>query len=93
VNIRLDSTGQGHAITVNEGPEGEEKYSSTASLTSALDGCGWSTPRPGRFTFREKDSVHIVQEAGWARQPVWRGVENLALTGIRSLDRPGPPYG
>ena len=25
-------------------------YSSTLSLTSALDGGGWSTPRPGRFT-------------------------------------------
>jgi hypothetical protein len=25
-------------------------YSSNLSLTSALDGGGWSTPRPGRFT-------------------------------------------
>jgi hypothetical protein len=25
-------------------------YSSTLPLTSALDGGGWSTPRPGRFT-------------------------------------------
>jgi hypothetical protein len=25
-------------------------YSCTLSLTSALDGGGWSTPRPGRFT-------------------------------------------
>ena len=31
--------------------EGElKKYSSTVSVTSALDGGGWSTPRPGRFT-------------------------------------------
>jgi hypothetical protein len=28
-------------------------------LTSALDGGGWSAPRPGRFTFR-KDPVLIV---------------------------------
>ena len=28
---------------------GEEMYSSTLSLTSAVRG-GWSTPRPGRFT-------------------------------------------
>ena len=35
-----------------------------------------------------KDPVLIVQEAGWAPGPVWRGVENLAATGIRSLDRP-----
>jgi hypothetical protein len=26
------------------------RYSSTLSLTLALDGGGWSTPRPGRFT-------------------------------------------
>ena len=91
--IRIDSRGQCHAITVREGPEREEKYSSTASLTSVLDGCGWSTPGPGRFTFREKDSAHTVQEDGWALEPIWRGAENLALAGIRSLDRPSPPYG
>jgi hypothetical protein len=36
--------------TGHKGPEGEQKYSSTLSLTSALDESGWSTPRPGRFT-------------------------------------------
>ena len=46
-------------------------------LTSALDGGGWSTPRPGRFTPR-KDPVPTVQEAGWASEPVWTGAENLA---------------
>ena len=35
-----------------------------------------------------KDSVPIVQEAGWAPGPVWTGAENLAPTGIRSPDRP-----
>jgi hypothetical protein len=39
-------------------------YSSTLSLTSALDGGGWSTPRPGRFTPREKSQVQILQAAG-----------------------------
>jgi hypothetical protein len=29
-------------------------YSSTHSLTSALDGGEWSTSRPGRFTPRER---------------------------------------
>ena len=50
---------------------------------------GWgvnATPRP-LFT-PGKDSVPIVQEAGWASGPVWTGAENLAPTGIRSLDRP-----
>jgi hypothetical protein len=48
---------------------------------------GWSTPRPGHFT-PGKDPVPIVQEAGWAPEPVWIGAENLAPTGIRSPDLP-----
>ena len=54
-------------------------YNSTLSLTSALDGGGWSTPRPGRFT-PEKEPVPVVQDAGWAPGPVWTGAENLAPT-------------
>jgi hypothetical protein len=38
---------------------------------------GWAAPRPGRFT-RWKDPVPIVQEAGWAPQPVWMGAKDLA---------------
>jgi len=33
-----------------------------------------------------EDLVPIVQEAGWAPGPVSTGAENLAPTGIRSLD-------
>jgi len=39
-----------HPRTGHEGPEGEYRYSSTHSLTSALDGGGWSTPLPSHFT-------------------------------------------
>ena len=49
---------------------------------------GWvvsSTPRP-YFTPR-KDSVPIVQEAGWAPGLVWTGRKSRP-TGIRSPDRP-----
>ena len=46
-------------ITGHEGPEGQQMYSCTLSLTSALDGSGWSTPRPGLFT-PGKDPVPIV---------------------------------
>ena len=35
-----------------------------------------------------KDAVPIVQEAGWASGPGWTGTENLAPTGIQSLDHP-----
>jgi hypothetical protein len=37
----------------HEGVLGEWRYSSTHSLTWALDGGEWSTSRPGRFTHRE----------------------------------------
>jgi len=37
---------------------------------------------------RGKDTVPIVQEAGWAPGPVWTGAETLDPTGIRSPDRP-----
>ena len=49
----------------------------TLPLTSALDGDGWSTPRPDRFT-PGKDPVPTVKEAGWAPGPVWTLRKNLA---------------
>jgi len=61
-------------------------HSPTISLTSALDGDGWSASRPGRFT-SGKDPLPIVQETGWAPGPIWTDAENLAPTGIRSPDR------
>ena len=61
--------GKVHLITGHEGTEGERRYSSTHSLTSALDGDAWLTPRPGRFTHMN-DAVPIVQETGWAPAPV-----------------------
>jgi hypothetical protein len=39
-----------HPRTGHEGPEGECRYSSTLSLTSALDEGGCSTPRSSCFT-------------------------------------------
>ena len=48
---------------------------------------GWSKPRTGRFT-PEKDQVPILQEAGWVSRPVWTGAGNLALSNIRTPDRP-----
>ena len=77
-----------HPRTGHEGPKEEYRYSSTLSLTSALDWGGQSTPRPGRFTPGE-DPITTVQEVGWAPGPVWTGAENLAPAGIRSLGRPG----
>ena len=45
--------------TGHEGPEGDLRYNSTLSLTSAPDGGWWSTSLPGRFT-PYKDPVPIV---------------------------------
>jgi hypothetical protein len=48
----------------HEGVLGEWKYSSTHSLTSALDGSEWSASRPGRFTPRERAlGTHCI--GGW----------------------------
>ena len=66
--------GKFHPRTGHQSPDWEQRYNSTLSLTSALDGGGWSTPRSGRFT-PGKDLVPIVQEAGWAPGPVWTGSE------------------
>jgi hypothetical protein len=57
--------GKFHPRTGHKGPEGEQRYSSTLSLTSALDRGRWSTPSPGYFTPR-KDPVPTAKEAGWA---------------------------
>jgi hypothetical protein len=45
-----------------------------------------TTPHPNSAP--GTDPVPTVQEAEWAPGPVWTGAENLAPTGIRSLDRP-----
>ena len=67
-------------MTCDEGTEGEHRYNSTLSLTSARDGGVNATPQP--LYPRERDPVPIVQEAGWAPGPVWTGAENLASTGL-----------
>jgi hypothetical protein len=45
---------------------GERRYSSYSFTTSALDGGEWSASRPSRAL----PPVPIVQEAGWAPEPV-----------------------
>jgi hypothetical protein len=60
-------------------PEGENRYSSTLSLTSALDGSGWLTPRPGRFTPGKRSGTYCLGGRMGST-----GAENFAPTGIRS---------
>jgi hypothetical protein len=71
----------------HEGPEVKYMYSSTLSLTSALDGAGLLTPRLGRFTPTKETGIHHTR--GWVgHRPVWRSAESLSLAGIRSTDHP-----
>ena len=53
--VNGEGKGKAHPRTGHEGPEGEEKYSSTLPLTSALDGVGGhlhtsATLAPGKYT-------------------------------------------
>ena len=68
--------------TGHEGSEMDYSYSWKFYLTSTLDGCGWSTPRPGRFTAWVRDPVPTVQEVEWVAGQVWRVEENLLRTSV-----------
>jgi hypothetical protein len=54
-----------HLITCHEGVGGEQRYSSTPSLTLVLDGDKCTLAHFGHLN-PGKDPVPIVQEAGWA---------------------------
>jgi hypothetical protein len=71
----------GQPRTGHEGPWGEQRYSSTLSLTSALDGVGGQHHAPATLPW-EREPIPIVQEAGWASGPLWTGTENLAPPGF-----------
>jgi hypothetical protein len=51
---------------------GVGRYSSYLFMTLAVDGGEWSASRPGHTLLPGKGPlVPIVQEAGWAPEPVW----------------------
>jgi hypothetical protein len=78
---------QVHPRTVHEGPEEEQWYSSTLSLTSVLHGIEVVNSRPRQLYPRKRDPVRTLQKAGWAPGPVWTDAENLASSGIPFPDR------
>jgi hypothetical protein len=71
-----------HPRTGHEGSEGEQRYSSTLSLTSALVVGGWLTPRRGRFETR----YPLYRRLGGPQGRSGR-VRKTRLIGIRSPDR------
>ena len=77
--------GDVHPTSGYEGSEGRERYSYTLSLISALKGVGVQCHAPAALPRGKSPGTHCI--GGWvAPGPVWTGAENLASTGIRSLD-------
>jgi hypothetical protein len=69
--------------------QGEGLYSSYSFSTSALDGGEWSAPRPGcPLPPGNGPQVPIVQEAGWAPEPVWTQRLEENLLPLPGIDRP-----
>ena len=68
-------------------PRGWVEVQLYSSMTAALEGGEWSAARPSRPIPPGKDSVPIVQEAGWAPALVWTGGKSRP-TRIRSPDHP-----
>ena len=63
----------------HECPEGEYKYSSTLSLTSALDGVVDQRHSPAESpSGKTRYPLYRRLGAGWSSEPVWTGGENLA---------------
>jgi hypothetical protein len=56
------SKGKGKVRTSHKGPKGEQRYTSTPSLTLALDG-GWSTPCPAPLPL-ERPGTHCIGGLG-----------------------------
>jgi hypothetical protein len=75
-------------ITGHEGPEGEQKYCFTLSLTSTLDGGGWSMPRHSHLNPNRELQYSLNRRLGGLQgQTGW--VQKIAPpTRIQSLDRP-----
>jgi hypothetical protein len=66
------------------GIQGGKMHSSYSFTTSAVDGGEWTTSRSGRALPLGKGSpAPIVQEAGWAPEPVWiQRLEEKSLPGL-----------
>ena len=77
-----------HPRTGYDGPVGKQMYSSTLSLTSALDEGRWSTPRPGRFTRGKENRCPLYSKLGGLQAGLDRCGKSRPPTGIRSPDRP-----
>ena len=58
--LKIRILGRFHHFIGHEGPQGEQRYSSTLFLTSALEGGEGSASRPGRTLLRERPGTHFT---------------------------------
>ena len=65
-------------FTPEQAQGGVQKYSSTLSLTSALEWGVWLKPRSGWFTPGKETRHPLCRRLGGPPRPVWTGAENLA---------------
>jgi len=74
-----------HSRKGQEGPEGRKRYSPTLSVTSALDGGGWSMPHTGCFAPGKETQSPLYRGLGglqgWSRQVP----KIMLLPGLSSL--------
>jgi hypothetical protein len=72
-----------HTVTCTEG---EQRHSSTLSLTSAMDGVGTPCHAAAALPPGNRPGTHCTGH--WVGpEPVWTCAENLASTGMPSADR------
>jgi hypothetical protein len=88
-NMALTSKGKGkgrvHPRTDHEGTQWEYRYSSTLSLTSAVDRSEYSTPRSGSFTPGRRACTHCTGR--WVRP--WAGLDGCGKSHLhRDLIQP-----
>ena len=76
-----------HPRTGHEGPEGEQRYSSTLSLTSAIDGVGGQRHAPAAF-LPGKTRYHCTGGGLGPRAGLDRWGKSRPHKGVRFPDRP-----
>ena len=74
----LNVRGEVHPRTRYEGPQVEQRYISTLSLTLALDGGGWLTPRLSRFDPGEETRYPLCRRL--SGPPSWSGRKRKSCT-------------
>ena len=75
--------------TRHEGQEGEQRYSSVLSLTSALNGGGWLRPRPNRFTPGKETRYPLCRRRGGSQGRCERVHKISPLQGLDPRTVPG----